>query len=47
MFIGAKVAGILGLFLAVPLASVIKRLINDLRTELSKNYQEAGGKSEL
>lgn len=47
VFIGAKVAGILGLFLAVPLASVIKRLINDLRTELSKNYQEAGGKSEL
>ena len=33
VFIGAKIAGILGLFLAVPLASVIKRLINDLRAE--------------
>ena len=39
VFIGAKIAGILGLFLAVPLASVIKRLINDLRNEFGNNYE--------
>ncbi len=31
LFIGAKLGGILGLFLAVPLASVIKKIIDDLR----------------
>lgn len=31
LFIGAKLGGILGLFLAVPLASVIKQVIADLR----------------
>lgn len=36
LFIGAKLAGILGLFLAVPLASVIKRIVNDLRSEYSR-----------
>jgi predicted PurR-regulated permease PerM len=32
LFIGAQVGGILGLLLAVPIASVIKRVIDDLRT---------------
>jgi predicted PurR-regulated permease PerM len=31
LFIGAKLAGVLGLLLAVPLASVIKQVIDDLR----------------
>jgi predicted PurR-regulated permease PerM len=35
LFIGAKLAGILGLFIAVPLASVIKRIVNDLRSEFA------------
>lgn len=33
LFIGAKIAGVLGLLLAVPVASVIKRIIDDLRLE--------------
>ncbi len=38
LFIGAKLGGVLGLFLAVPLASVIKKLIDDLRANYnSKN----------
>lgn len=31
LFIGAKMGGLLGVFLAVPLASVIKQIIDDLR----------------
>ncbi len=31
LFIGAKLGGLLGVFLAVPIASVIKRIIDDLR----------------
>lgn len=33
LFIGGKVAGLLGIFLAVPLASVIKQLFEDWRAE--------------
>jgi predicted PurR-regulated permease PerM len=48
LFVGAKLAGILGLFIAVPLASVIKRIVNDLRSEYSRQgepgeQQEAVG----
>lgn len=32
LFIGAKLGGILGLFLAVPVASIIKQVVDDLRT---------------
>ncbi|BAQ65467.1 AI-2E family transporter [Geminocystis sp. NIES-3709] len=32
LFIGAKLGGLLGIFLAVPLASVIKKIIDDLRS---------------
>jgi predicted PurR-regulated permease PerM len=38
LFIGAKLGGILGLFLAVPLASVIKHVIDDLRAESSQSF---------
>lgn len=31
LFIGGKIAGILGLLLAVPLASIIKRIVDDIR----------------
>jgi predicted PurR-regulated permease PerM len=31
LFIGAKLGGVLGLFLSVPLASVIKKIVDDLR----------------
>jgi predicted PurR-regulated permease PerM len=31
LFIGAKIGGLLGLFLAVPVASIIKQVIDDLR----------------
>jgi predicted PurR-regulated permease PerM len=33
LFIGGKLGGLLGLFLAVPLASVIKQIIDDLREQ--------------
>jgi predicted PurR-regulated permease PerM len=33
LFIGSKMAGILGLILAIPVASVIKRIVEDLRKE--------------
>ncbi len=42
LFIGAKMGGILGLLLAVPLASVIKRIVADLRAE-AENREEAIG----
>lgn len=31
LFIGGKIAGVLGIFLAVPIASVIKKIVEDLR----------------
>lgn len=33
LFIGAKLGGLLGIFLAVPLASVVKKIFDDLRSE--------------
>jgi predicted PurR-regulated permease PerM len=38
LFIGAKLGGILGLFLAVPLASVIKHVIGDLKAESRQSF---------
>jgi predicted PurR-regulated permease PerM len=32
LFIGAKMGGVLGLFLAVPVASIIKQIVDDLRS---------------
>lgn len=40
LFIGAKLGGILGLFLAVPLASVIKKVIDDFKTPTSISKQD-------
>lgn len=40
LFIGAKMGGLLGVFLAVPLASVIKRIIDDLRSGNYKMIEE-------
>ncbi|ELR98055.1 AI-2E family transporter [Gloeocapsa sp. PCC 73106] len=36
LFIGAKIGGILGLFLAVPVASIIKQIVHDLRTPVDQ-----------
>lgn len=47
LFIGAKVGGLLGLFLAVPLASVIKRIINDLRAEFGQETTKVSGMQEV
>jgi predicted PurR-regulated permease PerM len=47
LFIGAKVGGVLGLFLAVPLASVIKRLINDLRSEFGQEIIKETSEQEV
>ncbi|WP_373478539.1 AI-2E family transporter [Geminocystis sp.] len=38
LFIGAKLGGLLGLFLAVPLASVIKKLFDDLLDQLNPSF---------
>lgn len=37
LFIGAKIGGMLGIFLAVPVASIIKQIIDDLRQVNSDN----------
>lgn len=37
LFIGAKLGGLLGLFLAVPLASVIKKIVDDLRSPIDSS----------
>ena len=55
IFIGAEVAGLLGVLLAVPIASVIKRIADELRhgspaepeLELAAIEAEAGGESEV
>ncbi|NJR46046.1 MAG: AI-2E family transporter, partial [Hyellaceae cyanobacterium CSU_1_1] len=36
LLLGAKLGGVLGLILAVPLAGAIKRFANNLRTETSE-----------
>lgn len=36
LFVGAQIGGILGLLLAVPIASVIKQIIDDLRVQSTK-----------
>lgn len=41
LFIGAKLGGILGLFLAVPLASAIKQIIDDLRSPVLPEIEAA------
>lgn len=35
LFIGAKFGGLLGIFLAVPLASVIKKIVDDIRSSVN------------
>ncbi|MBL1209378.1 AI-2E family transporter [Geminocystis sp. GBBB08] len=37
LFIGAKLGGLLGIFLAVPLASVIKKIIDDFRSPIDSS----------
>ncbi len=37
LFIGAKLGGLLGIFLAVPLASVIKKIADDLRSPMDSS----------
>jgi predicted PurR-regulated permease PerM len=39
LFIGAKIGGVLGLLLAIPIASVTKQIIDDLREEKSKKIE--------
>jgi predicted PurR-regulated permease PerM len=39
VFIGAKIGGVLGLLLAIPIASVTKQIIDDLREEKSKKIE--------
>jgi predicted PurR-regulated permease PerM len=41
LFIGAKLGGILGLFLAVPLASAIKQIVDDLRSPVLPEIEAA------
>lgn len=40
LFVGGQIAGILGLILAVPVASVIKRIIDDLRSNSTVTHTE-------
>jgi predicted PurR-regulated permease PerM len=47
LFIGAKMGGILGLFLAVPVASIIKQIIDDLRSQNSPDLASVSVKNSI